>query len=123
MKAPGNKQDLISLAARFIRENHPATVAVAFMELDCRCIKMCGFSAGGQLLSPVTLVLDRKAISKDRPPVCSACSKDGGISLQRLVGHGLIWTGAAAGRTSEDLRLRLGRQIFGDRYEESAPLP
>ena len=121
MKAQEKKQDLITLAARFIRENHPDAVAVAFMELNCQCIKMCGVAADGCLLGPLTLVLGAAAVSKNRLPSCRSCGEDSGISLQRLVRHGLIWNEVAAGQPGEDWRMRLGRRIFGDRYDETAP--
>ena len=50
------KYDLMKMACRYIKEKHPAVVGVAFMELNCKCIKLCGVSWTGRLLDSLTRV-------------------------------------------------------------------
>jgi hypothetical protein len=111
------KYDLMKMACRYIKEKHPAVVGVAFMELNCRCIKLCGVSLTGRLLDSLTLALGEAAKRRNRPPRCKICEADDGVNVKRLVQHGLIWSSDQAAKINDKQRLAIGRKIFGPGYK------
>ena len=113
------KYDLMKMACRYIKEKHPTVVGVAFMELNCRCIKLFGVSLTGRLLDSLTLALGEAAKRPNRPPRCKICEADRGVNVKRLVHHGLIWSSDQADKIDDKQRLAIGRKIFGPGYRGS----
>jgi hypothetical protein len=113
-----DKQNAMALACRYIRQVHADVVGVAYVELNCDCVKMAGVSADGKLLAPLTLALAKTARRKSRPPLCRRCRRDGGVNLKRRVRHGMIWTAAPPAAPDDEIRQALGRKIFGPAYPE-----
>ena len=114
-----HRQNALELACRYIRGEFPEAVGIAYMELNCGCIKLCGVSSGGRLIGPVTLTLGKSSIRKDRPPVCRKCKMDQGVNLERVVRHGLIWPNDSQHIIDGDLKKTIGRKVFGDRYSKT----
>jgi hypothetical protein len=111
-----HRQNALELACRYIRGEFPESVGIAYMELNCGCIKLCGVSTRGQLLGPITLTLGKPSMRKDRPPVCKKCAADNGVNLNRVIRHGLIWPNESQHKIDRDLKTAIGRKLFGDRY-------
>ena len=111
-----HRQNALELACRYIRGEFPEAVGIAYMELDCGCIKLCGVSSRGRLLGPISLTLGKSSIRKNRPPVCKKCKTDEGVNIKRVVRHGLIWPNNSIHKIDGDLKITIGRKLFGDRY-------
>ena len=116
--AAADKQNAMEMASRYIRQVHADAVGVAYVELNCGCIKMGGVSSAGKLLGSLTLALGKGALRTNRPPRCRQCRRDGGVNLKRRVRQGLIWTGTLPGRPDDDTRRAIGRRIFGPAFPE-----
>ena len=110
------REAALRMAARFFRKGYPESIGIAYMELNCGCIKICGVTAEGSTLGSLNLALSRSSRKKDSPPACKACVKDNGISIKRLLNHGIIWSATETTLPMGNQRLEIGQKIFGSRY-------
>lgn len=108
--------NLVDLASRYIHFVEPGIIGVAFMELDCNCIKLLGIHADGRTAFPVTLVLAKPAYSAHHPPRCRICSNDKGLNVKRLVRYGIIWILLKKRKPGRKLRRVIARKLFGPGY-------
>jgi hypothetical protein len=106
----------LKMAVQFFQEEYPDTIAIAYMELDCGCIKVCGVTADGKPLGSLNLALSQSANKKEKPPTCKACEKDAGISITRLRHHGIIWPSDTTRLPDKSQRLGIGQKLFGRQY-------
>ena len=113
------RQAALKMAAQFFHKGYPDSIGIAYMELNCGCIKICGVTVEGNTLGSLSLALSRSSRKKDRPPTCKVCEKDDGISIKRLLHHGIIWPSTHATLPSENQRVEIGQKIFGPRYTAS----
>ena len=104
---------VVELAFRYILSENQTAVGVALVELDCRCLKMCGVTREGNILAPLTLVLGPSVAPANRPPVCPVCLKDGGVNPRRVVRHALAWSEDPHKSINAHLKRKIGRRIFG----------
>lgn len=109
----GPRQPVFYLACRYIFSQNPLIVGVAYVELDCLCIKMCGISRRGDLLAPLTLALAPGASRRFRPPLCPICAHDNGVNPARVRRHGLVWAKDAAKAPDAAMKQILHRRVFG----------
>lgn len=116
---PNERRQLpvVELAFRYILSENQTAVGVALVELDCRCIKMCGVTRDGDILAPLTLVLGPSVAPANRPPVCPACRKDGGVNPVRVVRHALAWSDDPHKAVNAPLKRKIGRRIFGSAFD------
>ena len=120
MNVPVNQRETaLKMAAQFIRKGYPDSIGVAFMELNCGCIKICGVTVDGHTLGSLSLALSQSSRNKDKPPLCKVCAKDRGISIKRLLHHGIIWSATRNTLPARDQRIEIGQKIFGSRYTTS----
>lgn len=113
------REAALKMAAQLFRKGYPESIGVAYMELNCGCIKTCGVNAQGNTLGSLNLVLSQSSRKKDKPPACKACEKDKGISIKRLLHHGIIWPSTHTTLPDEYQRIEIGQKIFGSGYTES----
>jgi hypothetical protein len=95
--------------------DHPEAIGVAYKGLDCGCALICGVSAKGQPLGAMRHVSGQPASPGGRPPICLRCKMDDGLA-RRVIAEGIYWPGGRDELPDPDLRLRIGRQVFGEGY-------
>ena len=115
-KKPLTSQKLVKLASKYIHFIKPEIIGVAFMELDCKCVKLLGIQNDGKPLVPVTLALSKLANSAYHPPKCPICNKDGGHNVKRLARYGIVWILEKHRKPGRKLRKIITRKLFGAGY-------
>ena len=105
---------------RLIFREFSTTVGVAFLKLDCDCIKLVGVSSAGEPTSPMMLVsgnppvIDEKT-GEESQPVCEACAQDD-LGVFRVKKHGIIWNDAKV-RLSKKLKDKIKLKVFESKFE------
>jgi hypothetical protein len=99
-----------------ILSEQPEAIGVAFKFLDCGCSLLCGVSAQGDPLGELVHVSGQPAKKGKKAPICFTCRKDGG--LERVIWEGIHWPGDETELPDKDLRLAIGRNVFGPGYIE-----
>lgn len=111
-----HEQNAFLLACRQILERHPRAIGVAFKWLDCGCSLLCGVSPKGEPVGSLVHVSGQPAGKSRQQPVCLQCRRDGGLS--RVVWQGIHWPGTEIELPDRELRLEIGRRVFGPGYTE-----
>jgi hypothetical protein len=104
------------VACRTILTEQPEAIGVAFKFFDCGCSLLCGVSAKGKPLGGLMHVSGQPAKKGKRPPICFKCKKDRG--LDRVIWEGIHWPGDESELPCKELRLSIGRNVFGPGYIE-----
>jgi hypothetical protein len=105
---------------RLIFREFSTTVGVAFLKLDCDCIKLVGVSSAGEPTSPMMLVsgnppvIDQKT-GEESQPVCEACAQDD-LGIFRVKKHGIIWNDAKV-KLSKKLKDKIKLKVFESKFE------
>ncbi|HUT71497.1 MAG TPA: hypothetical protein VMW89_12570 [Desulfatiglandales bacterium] len=105
---------------RLIFREFSTTVGVAFLKLDCDCIKLVGVSSAGEPTSPMMLVsgnppvIDEKT-GEESQPVCEACAQDD-LGVFRVKKHGIIWNDAKV-KLSKKLKDKIKLKVFESKFE------
>ena len=94
---------------------HPEAMGIAYMALDCGCINSCGVSAKGD---PVGEMQTISGHTQKEDTVCLKCYRDKKIDWNRVVDKGLIWPGENHERPGENIRMIIGKRVFGPDYSE-----
>ena len=97
-------------ACQTILGSFPEAIGVAFKFLDCGCSLLCGVSAKGN-------VSGQPQKKGKKSPICFRCKRDGG--LNRVIWQGIHWPGDESELPDEELRLTIGRNVFGPDYIET----
>ena len=103
-------------ACRKILFDHPEAIGVAYRVLDCGCALLCGTSAIGNPAGTLQHISGRPVKKRIAPPICLKCKKDNGLG--RVVWDGIYWPGSQNEWPEKDLRISIGRKIFGPGYME-----
>jgi hypothetical protein len=103
-------------ACQTILAAHPESIGVAFKFLDCGCAMLCGVSAQGNPIGKMLHVSGQPAKKDKKPPICFKCRKDSG--LDRVIWEGIHWPGDESEMPDKELRLSIGRNVFGPGYIE-----
>jgi len=103
-------------ACRTILATYPQAIGVAFKFLDCGCSLLCGVSGQGSPVGELIHVSGQPERKDGKLPVCFVCKKDDG--LQRVIWEGIHWPGDENEQPSKELRLAIGRTVFGPGYVE-----
>jgi hypothetical protein len=101
---------------QIILSEYPEAIGVAFKFLDCGCSLLCGVSAKGDPVGNLIHVSGQPAKPGKKPPICFKCKKDSG--LDRVVWEGINWPGDVTEMPDKELRLSIGRNVFGPDYME-----
>ncbi len=91
------------------------TVGVAFLKLDCDCIKLAGVSSTGDQTSPMMLVSGNPPVidestGEETTPVCETC-KDDSLGVFRTKNRGIIWNNKKA-VLSRQIRNKIKDKVF-----------
>jgi hypothetical protein len=103
-------------ACQAILFDRPEAIGVAYKVLDCGCALLCGVSAGGDPLGTLRHVSGQPLKKGTKTPTCLKCRRDNG--LDRVVWNGIYWPGSQREWPDKDLRLSIGRKVFGPGYME-----
>jgi hypothetical protein len=103
-------------ACQTIFIEQPEAIGIAFKFLDCGCALLCGVSAQGDPLGELMHVSGQSAKKGKKPPICFTCKKDSG--LERVIWEGIHWPGDESELPDKELRLVIGRNVFGPGYIE-----
>lgn len=104
-------------ACQAILSAFPEAIGVAFKFLDCGCSLLCGVSAQGNPIGELIHVSGQPIKGEKKPPICFRCKRDGG--LQRVIWEGIHWPGDESELPDKQLRLSIGRNVFGSGYIET----
>ena len=97
---------------------HPDAIGMATIELDCGCINFCGVSFNGEPVGSIFSIPANQEAENDNSLICFKClEKKGGIT-ERIVNQGLIWPGDENEIPEEEIRLHIGREVFGPGFSE-----
>ena len=103
-------------ACRTILTTSPEAIGVAFKFLDCGCSLLCGVTAQGTPVGELLHVSGTPARKGKKPPICFTCKKDDGMN--RVIWEGIHWPGDESELPDKELRLSIGRNVFGPGYIE-----
>lgn len=104
-------------ACQIILFERPESIGVAYKILDCGCALLCGVSAGGDPIGTLRHISGQPVKKGAKAPICLKCRKSNG--LDRVIWDGIYWPGAQREWPDKDLRLSIGRKVFGPTYMES----
>ena len=94
---------------------HPEAMGIAYMELDCGCINSCGVSAKGDPVGEMHAISGQ---AQKGDTVCLKCYRDKKIDWGRVIDKGLIWPGEDSERPDDNIRMAIGKKVFGPDYSE-----
>lgn len=97
----------------YMGKTSPEAVATALFELDCGCIRACAVSEEGEPMGEMIMV-SGKPVEKEYE--CSVCGEDGGADSERCIRKAIIWPGEDSALPTEEFRLAIGKNVFGDDY-------
>jgi hypothetical protein len=100
---------------RLIFKEFSDTAGVAFLKLDCDCIKLAGVSSTGDQSSPMMLVSGNPPVidestGEETTPVCEKC-KDDSLGVFRTKNRGIIWNNKKA-VLSRQIRNKIKDKVF-----------
>lgn len=96
---------------------HPDAIGMAMIELDCGCVNICGVSIRGEPVGLINAIVMGSEEDKTSP-ICSRCLASKGRISGRVVNQRIIWPGDEQEQPDRDLRLFIGRKVFGEDYLE-----
>lgn len=119
MKKPAghNLKTLKEICTRLVIK-HPEAVAMAAIELDCGCVNVCGVSYKGEPAGTIKSIPAHQESEDDNRLVCFTCLEKKNEIDSRIVNRGLIWPGDDDEMPAEEVRLLIGREVFGPDYSE-----
>ena len=103
-------------ACQDILAEFPLAIGVAYKILDCGCALLCGMSAGGDPVGVLQHISGQPIKKGARAPICLKCKKDNG--LNRVVWEGIYWPGSQQEWPDKEIRIAIGREVFGPGYRE-----
>jgi hypothetical protein len=115
-KSQDNADTPFSEACQRILAEYPLAIGVAYKVLDCGCALLCGMTAGGDPVGALQHISGQPIKKGGRLPICLKCKIDNGLS--RVVWEGLYWPGSQQEWPDKDIRLSIGREVFGPGYRE-----
>ena len=110
------QENAFSDACRQIFTRHADAIGVAFKWLDCGCSLICGVSAKGDPVGSLIHVPGQPSVKGRKPPICLKCRRD--TSLDRVVWQGIHWPGDESELPEKELRVSIGKKVFGPDYTE-----
>ena len=96
---------------------HPDAIGMAMIELDCGCVNICGVSIRGEPVGSINTIVTGSE-GETTSPICSRCLASKGRISGRVVNQRIIWPGDVKEQPDIDLRLFIGRKVFGEDYLE-----
>jgi hypothetical protein len=96
----------------------PDAIGMATIELECGCVKICGVSIRGEPVGSINTIVSGSETGDKTSPICSRCLASKGRISGRVVSQRIIWPGDVSEQPDRDLRLFIGRKVFGEDYLE-----
>jgi hypothetical protein len=100
-----------------IMGEYPQAIGVAYKVLDCGCSLLCGVSVQGNPVGEMHHTSGQPVRKGIKPPICLKCKLDNG--LKRVVWEGIFWPGDENEKPDKEIRLFIGREVFGPGYFEA----
>jgi len=97
----------------YILKESKEIVGVAFLYLDCGCIKVCKLSGNGYLIEHIFL----NPLKLNKFPICLKCDDDKG-SIYRVIHFEIIWADDESKMLNGEQRLAILRKAFGGDFLE-----
>jgi len=97
---------------------HPEAIGMVTIELDCGCINVCGVTFKGEPVGSMMSIPAHQETENDNSLVCFKCLEKKSKITNRIVNQGLIWPGEENEIPAEEIRLYIGREVFGHGYSE-----
>ena len=110
------KSNAFKKTCQQIFDEHPEVIGIAFKWLDCGCSLVCGVSAKGEPVGELIHITGQSTKKGRKSVICLKCKRDNG--LDRVVWQGIHWPGDKNELPERDLRLSIGRKVFGEAYSE-----
>jgi len=115
------QRETLDEICRLIFREFSKTVGVAFLKLDCDCVKLVGVSSVGEPTSPMMSVSGNPPVideetGEESEPVCDACSQDN-LGIFRVKKHGIIWNDATV-KVSKKRKDQIKIKVFESRFEK-----
>ena len=117
------KSDLVRMEAlknicnRLVMK-HPDAIGMAMIELDCGCVNICGVSIRGEPVGSINTIVTGSEGGGSKNVICSRCFASKGRFSDRVVNQRMIWPGGEHEQPDRDLRVFIGRKVFGEDYLE-----
>lgn len=115
-KISEQREAAIKKIAAHLGAQDSAVIGVAVFELDCGCIRACGVSAEGDPVGEMIMVALGAVKALDDKPLCVKCDADGGADPIRCIRQSMVWPGDESEMPEEEVRLVIGKKVFGDEY-------
>jgi hypothetical protein len=96
----------------------PDAIGMAMIELDCGCVNICGVSIRGEPVGSINTIVTGSETGDTKSPICNRCLTSKGRISGRVVNERMIWPGDVDEQPDRDLRLFIGRKVFGEDYLE-----
>ena len=119
MKEPaGHRFNALKEICNRIVVKHPEAIGMAIVELDCGCIHVCGVSFKGEPVGSVMSIPAQQETATNGNLVCFTCLEKKDKMTDRIINQGLIWPGGENETPAEEIRLYIGKEVFGPDYSE-----
>jgi len=96
-----------------IAMEQPEAIGMAFIELDCGCLHVCGVSAKGDPIGKLQTIPGSFIDENPEQPVCFRCYREKRLDMGRAVRKGLVWPGDETEIPAKELRENIGKTVFG----------
>ncbi|MBN1932696.1 MAG: hypothetical protein JW786_13920 [Desulfobacterales bacterium] len=110
------RQEALDKTLNYIFSKNPDAIGAAIFELDCGCMRICGVAKTGEPAGDMIMVLGNPKNEKTGIQECEKCNLDGGADPDRCVNKAMVWPGAESEMPSKDVRLAIGKKVFGEKY-------
>lgn len=110
------RQKAIDKTLTYIFSKDPEAIGAVIFELDCGCMRICGVAETGEPAGDMIMVFGNPKNEKTGIQECEKCDADGGANSDRCVNKAMVWPGAESEMPSKDVRLAIGKKVFGDEY-------
>ena len=97
---------------------HPEAVGMAVIELECGCMDICGVSIRGEPVGSIKTITLGQQAGGAQSPICNRCLAEKGRISGRVVHQRMIWPGGEQELPDRELRLFIGKEVFGQHYSE-----
>lgn len=106
---------------RLIFKEFSNTVGIAFLQLDCDCIKLTGVSFTAEQTSPMMLVsgnppINHEETNEESTPVCEKCAEDS-LGIFRVKNRGMIWNEENV-KLTEQAKIKIKGKVFDSKFEK-----
>ena len=110
------RQETIDKTLNYIFSKNLEAIGAVIFELDCGCLRIGGVAETGYPAGDMIMVFRNPKNEKTGIQECEKCHIDGGANPDRCVNKAMVWPGAESEMPNKDVRLAIGKKVFGDEY-------